>query len=767
MLRERRFLVAIAMIGFACLVGPMWIDQFPSLYVEIKIPMKDLDTSATVPGVPTSLQATDGNMNITLTWDAPLDNGESPVTNYSIYRGLDSCAETYFTTVGNVTTWVDTNVVLGATYFYNVSAINALGEGALSDEVFASPYLIVYPPDAPTSLVAIAGNQNITLTWDAPLENGGVPITNYAIYRGNSSGTEGPVPVVIVDDVRTWMDVDVVAGQSYYYMVAAINFMTGALSNEAYATPYIEDSVPGAPTSLLATPGDQSITITWNAPLTNGGSPITGYTIYQGYISGGEWYLTTLGNITTWTNTGLMNGDTYYYRVAAINAIGEGALSNEACAVPTFSTTVPGGPREFSANVYYNFVNLNWMDPVNPGGSPIEEYWIYRGTVSGAETYYDHCSTGTGFLAYSDYNVTAGMTYYYFVTAVNSYGEGPASELASVYVPVTVPGTPTSLVVIAGNGQVELSWQPPVNDGGMAITGYQIQVITPDGWDYVDISNVTTYIITGLINGQEYYFSVAAVNFIGTGLYSSEVACTPLFSLQFDAGMMASVVLISIAGAVVAITVSTLVIKRKRANEKIAISSRNAFERKSTLESQQRISFKAIADKVMRKAFIIFGGDPEQVTIFRDYIMDMYHSSFSRDSICSALDGLETKGNVNAVIVMEEFIDEYKRSPRPDLKETAATVTASLVAARVTSYVEASQSHPDEEQTGDRQDLFCANCRCELLSQGEGATTHEKQIPMECPRCKNVFCIKCVVHTATVHGLTPGVMCPVCLTQWK
>ncbi len=153
--------------------------------------------------------------------------------------------------------------------------------------------------------------------------------------------------------------------------------------------------------------------------------------------------------------------------------------------------------------------------------------------------------------------------------------------------------------------------------------------------------------------------------------------------------------------------------------------------------------------------------------ISRDYIMDMYHSSFSRDSICSALDGLETKGNVNAVIVMEEFIDEYKRSPRPDLKETAATVTASLVAARVTSYVEASQSHPDEEQTGDRQDLFCANCRCELLSQGEGATTHEKQIPMECPRCKNVFCIKCVVHTATVHGLTPGVMCPVCLTQWK
>jgi fibronectin type 3 domain-containing protein len=112
-------------------------------------------------------------------------------------------------------------------------------------------------------------------------------------------------------------------------------------SNEASATPTA--TVPSAPQNLQLSSSDQQIVLTWNAPADDGGSAITNYKIYRGTTSGSETYLTTVGNVLTYTDTGLTNGVTYYYQVSAVNSAGEGLKSNEASATPTHTIdSIPG-----------------------------------------------------------------------------------------------------------------------------------------------------------------------------------------------------------------------------------------------------------------------------------------------------------------------------------------------------------------------------------------------------------------------------------------
>ncbi|MCQ4084074.1 fibronectin type III domain-containing protein [Streptomyces sp. RB6PN25] len=100
---------------------------------------------------------------------------------------------------------------------------------------------------------------------------------------------------------------------------------------------------PGAPTGLTGTAGTGQVSLSWTPPASTGGENITSYKVYRGTSSGTESLLTSggcsgLGAVTSCTDTGLTTGQTYYYRVTAVNGVGEGAQSNEASATPTGST---------------------------------------------------------------------------------------------------------------------------------------------------------------------------------------------------------------------------------------------------------------------------------------------------------------------------------------------------------------------------------------------------------------------------------------------
>jgi PKD repeat protein len=104
----------------------------------------------------------------------------------------------------------------------------------------------------------------------------------------------------------------------------------------------IAGTVPGAPAALTATPGNGQVSLAWSAPASNGGVNITSYRVYRGTSSGGETLLTTggcgnLGAVLSCTDTGLTNGQAYFYKVSAVNALGEGAQGTEASATPAGS----------------------------------------------------------------------------------------------------------------------------------------------------------------------------------------------------------------------------------------------------------------------------------------------------------------------------------------------------------------------------------------------------------------------------------------------
>jgi hypothetical protein len=177
-------------------------------------------------------------------------------------------------------------------------------------------------PAPPASLVATAGNAKVILTWAAS-----AGASTYRVYRGTASGGSY-APVAAGLATASYTDSAVANGTTYFYVVTATNeYGESAYSNEASARPQ-EPQVPPAPVNLTAAPGRRKITLTWNPS-----SGATSYTVKRATGSGGPYSVIASGvAATTYVNSGLKTGMTYYYVVAAVNAAGSGANSNQASA---------------------------------------------------------------------------------------------------------------------------------------------------------------------------------------------------------------------------------------------------------------------------------------------------------------------------------------------------------------------------------------------------------------------------------------------------
>ncbi len=298
-------------------------------------------SSATVPGAPMALVATASSAQVTLSWAAPTSSGGSPITGYDILRGTAPQQEAPMPVAsavsGTTYTYTDTGVTSGTTYYYEVEAVNAVGLSAPSNESSATPTPPLTVPGAPTALTATAASGQVSLSWAAPTSAGSASITGYDVLRGTTSQGEAPAPVATDVSGTTFTDTGLTNGTTYYYEVEAANSVgASAPSNEASATPPTSGAVPGAPTALTATAASAQVTLGWAAPTSAGSAPVTGYDVLRGTTAQGESSVPVATDVsgTTFTDTGLTNGTTYYYEVEAVNAAGSSAPSNEASATP-------------------------------------------------------------------------------------------------------------------------------------------------------------------------------------------------------------------------------------------------------------------------------------------------------------------------------------------------------------------------------------------------------------------------------------------------
>lgn len=215
-----------------------------------------------------------------------------------------------------------------------------------------------------------------------------------------------------------------------YYTITAVNLLgEGPRSNEARAPP----GVPSAPRNLAAStgPGAGQITLTWEPPELDNGSPVTGYRVHRGSASGAEQFLADVGDVRTFTDGGLPAGSTWFYVVSALNAVGEGPWSDES---KGRAPAPPGPPRNLTGSPYPVFVflprlqaggvKLTWQPPLLDGGVPVKAYRVYRGPAEGQEAFLAEVGNATSFV---DNTTPPLQVAHYRVSAVNVAGEGPRS----------------------------------------------------------------------------------------------------------------------------------------------------------------------------------------------------------------------------------------------------------------------------------------------------------------------------------------------------
>jgi len=271
-----------------------------------------------LPPVPTGLVATPGNAKVMLAWTA-----SAGATSYSIYRGTTSYGQSATPIATGVTaaTFLNTGLTKGTTYYYRVAAFNAGGNSAEGNQAAATPPTA---PAIPTGLTATAGNAKVTLVWIAS-----VGATSYNIYRGTNSYGQSATPIATGVNATTFTNTGLTNGTTYYYRVAAFNAGgNSAEGNQAVATPV---APPAVPTGLMAAAGTGSVTLSWIAS-----AGATSYSVYRGTTSFGQSATPIATGViaTTYTNTLLTHGTTYFYRIAAFNAGGNSAEGNQASATP-------------------------------------------------------------------------------------------------------------------------------------------------------------------------------------------------------------------------------------------------------------------------------------------------------------------------------------------------------------------------------------------------------------------------------------------------
>ena len=174
----------------------------------------------------------------------------------------------------------------GTTYYYTVAAVNAAGVSPPSGEAAATPQATA--PSAPRSLAAAGDTGRSACPGRRPPPTAGSPVTGYDIYRGHQPRRR--VQHAVATKVpSSFTDTGLTNGTTYYYTVAAVNAAgVSPQSGEASATPQPPVTVPSAPQGLAATGGNGSVSVSWAAPASNGGSAVTGYDVYRGASPGGE-----------------------------------------------------------------------------------------------------------------------------------------------------------------------------------------------------------------------------------------------------------------------------------------------------------------------------------------------------------------------------------------------------------------------------------------------------------------------------------------------
>jgi len=475
---------------------------------------------------PLNLVATAGDGQASLSWRVPTSNGGSAITDYVIQTSTNGGATwtDFVDSVSTTTTATVTRLTNGTSHVFRVAAKTGQGQGEWSSTSAAVTPL--GRASAPLSVRGTAGDAKVDLTWTVPASNGGATITDYIVESSSDAGVNWTI-FTDGESARAAATVTgLTNGRSYLFRVTAVtSFGQGVRSVSSSAVIPVRPA--SAPLALGTTVGDGQILLNWTAPASNGGATISDYAVQRSTDGGRTWtdFVDGVSTATTATVTGLANGTSHVFRVAARTSVGLGDWTAASAAVTPLS--LASAPRSLQAVARDGQVLLTWTAPAFTSGSPVTDYLVQR-SENGGSTWtnvVDGVSAGSGATVTGLAN---GTTYVFRVAAVTAAGPGTWSSATTGVVPKGPASAPLNVLAVGGNGQASLSWSAPSTTGGATIRDYVVQSSSDGGRNWsttVDgVSASTGATLTGLNNGTNYTFRVAALTDFTTGTYSAASA---------------------------------------------------------------------------------------------------------------------------------------------------------------------------------------------------------------------------------------------------
>jgi hypothetical protein len=294
-----------------------------------------------VPSPPLDLAAEGGDGQVSITWSSPEDDGGARVRSFDLFRRVVGSPTFLVVTTQPASNlrYVDDTTINGVEYAYWATARNLAGESAPSPEVTVMP---AGPPSAPGQVTAVGHNGSVTIGWNPPEWNGGLPLIGYRVY-GISEGTQAEQLAELGPDETECVQVSLVNGMVYLYAVRAYTQV-----GESEMSQVVEGRPVGAPSTpqaLIAVWMDGMVYVTWSSPVDDGGAPIAGYRLYRDDWNGTDWTdLPALGMM--YSDEDVERNGTYTYRVYSFNDVGSSHVVNITITVPPEEAAAEDEPVE-------------------------------------------------------------------------------------------------------------------------------------------------------------------------------------------------------------------------------------------------------------------------------------------------------------------------------------------------------------------------------------------------------------------------------------
>lgn len=540
-----------------------YYEQY-SAYVFVR------DADAEIEGAPASpldVVGLDANKDyIIISWKQPAVDGGSPILGYFIDKcevGTDSWSQCNDTPV-KFARFPVTGLIEGRSYIFRVRAVNKTGIGLpsrVSEPVAAldpdekarlksrpsAPWtgqIIVTEeepgegivPGPPTDLSVTEATQSyVVLSWKPPRQRGHEGILYFVekcdVETENWQRVNTELPV----KSPRFALFDLVEGKSYRFRVRCSNSAGVGEPSEATEVTVVGDKldIPKAPGNIIPSRNtDTSVVVTWEE--SKDAKELVGYYIESSVVGSGKWEPCNNNPVkgSRFTCHGLATGQSYIFRVRAVNAAGLSEYSQDSEAIEVKAAiAAPSPPYDITClESFRDSMVLGWKQPDKSGGAEITGYYVnYREVIDGVPGRWREANIkAVSEEAYKISNLKENTEYQFQVAAMNIAGLGVPSAVSECFKceewTIAVPGPPHSLKYSeVRKTSLVLQWKPPIHSGRTPVTGYFVDMkeakARDDQWRGLNEAAIKSkYLrVQGLQEGVSYVFRVRAINQAGVG----------------------------------------------------------------------------------------------------------------------------------------------------------------------------------------------------------------------------------------------------------